>query len=436
MKKFITKIWETIQNNKKKIIFTSIVMIFFMMLIVTVILKNGRSIIISEKNASAGEIETLCKETGISKETTEDINEAESETIIEENTSDIQKNNSVTTENRKNIESNNQNYNETSDYFGKLKVNGAHLTDESGNIVQLKGISTHGIAWFPDYINEKCFEELHNYFGINVIRLAMYTAEYNGYCTGGDKEYLKGLIDKGVKYAIENNMYVIIDWHILSDGNPNIYLDEAKKFFSEMSSKYSSIDNVIYEICNEPNGGTSWQEIKKYADEIIPIIREYDKDAVILVGTPNWSQDVDKVLADPLTGYENIMYTFHFYAATHKYDMRDKLQKALISELPIFISEFGICDASGTGNIDTDESSEWLKLLNVNKISYVIWNLSNKSETSSLIKSYCTKISGFNIDDLSECGRWFLKIMMGKSELSTNSTQKQESEKQDSQNNN
>ena len=115
---------------------------------------------------------------------------------------------------------------------GRLKVTGSKLTDAAGNVVQLRGISTHGIAWFPDYINAECFKELHNNFGINVIRLAMYTAEYNGYCTGGDKNYLKNLIDKGVRYATDNGMYVIIDWHILSDGNPNTYIGEAKQFFN------------------------------------------------------------------------------------------------------------------------------------------------------------------------------------------------------------
>ena len=113
---------------------------------------------------------------------------------------------------------------------------------------------------------------------------------------------------------------------------------------------------MIYEICNEPNGGTSWQDIKNYANEIIPVIRQYDKDAVILVGTPNWSQYVDQALADSISGYENIMYTFHFYAATHRDDMRQNVQNAVNSGLPVFVSEFGICDASGNGGIDEEQS--------------------------------------------------------------------------------
>ena len=114
---------------------------------------------------------------------------------------------------------------------GALHVEGTKLVDSEGNPVQLKGLSTHGLAWFPDYVNEECFREFHEEWDANVIRLALYTAEGGGYCTDGNKENLKKLVRNGVKYATNQNMYVIIDWHILSDHNPNTYLKEAKAFF-------------------------------------------------------------------------------------------------------------------------------------------------------------------------------------------------------------
>ena len=126
----------------------------------------------------------------------------------------------------------------TASTISALSVKGNQLVDESGTPIQLKGISTHGIAWFPDYINEYCFKELKQKWGINVIRIAMYTAESGGYCTDGNKEYLKNLVKKGVEYATKCDMYVIIDWHILSDGNPNTYIEESKAFFDEMSKTY------------------------------------------------------------------------------------------------------------------------------------------------------------------------------------------------------
>ena len=294
---------------------------------------------------------------------------------------------------------------------GALHVEGTHLVGEHGEPVQLKGISTHGIAWFPDYINDACFAQFRNEWHANLMRLAMYTAESGGYCTDGDKEYLKSLIDKGVSYATANDMYVIIDWHILSDNNPNMHIEEAKAFFDEIAAKYAGFKNVLYEICNEPNGGTTWQDIKAYAEEIIPVIRSHDEDGVIIVGTPNWSQFVDQAAADPITGYDNLMYTLHFYAATHKEDLRAKMTAAADAGLPIFVSEYGITDASGNGALDIEQANLWVDTMNQYGISYAMWSLSNKAESSAMLKSSCTKTSGFTLDDLNESGQWLYHML-------------------------
>lgn len=197
---------------------------------------------------------------------------------------------------------------------GKLSVKGTDIVDMNGDKYQLKGVSTHGITWFPDYVNKEAFETLRDDWGANLIRLAMYTdtGDSYGYCSGGDKDEILALVDKGVSAATELGMYVIVDWHILSDSDPNNHIDDAKEFFDKVSKKYAAQENVIYEICNEPNGGTQWSSVKSYAETIIPVIRANDKDALIIVGTPNWSQDVDIASQDPITGYDNIMYAVHF----------------------------------------------------------------------------------------------------------------------------
>ncbi len=296
--------------------------------------------------------------------------------------------------------------------YGKLKVTGAHLTNESGQTVQLKGVSTHGIAWFPQYVTKETFQTFRDEWGVELIRIAMYTAEYNGYCSGGNQQELKELVNKGVQYATELGMYVIIDWHILHDLNPQNNKEAAKAFFDEMSSKYKGHTNVIYEICNEPNGGCSWEgDIKPYAEEVISIIRKNDPDAVVIVGTPTWSQDVDNAAASPLDAkYGNVMYALHYYAATHKEFLQDKMIKAINAGLPIFVSEFSICDASGNGGLDKDSAGKWLSLLNQYDISFVTWSVSNKNESSALISPSCDKVSGWNDNEISESGKWFKYI--------------------------
>ena len=294
-----------------------------------------------------------------------------------------------------------------------LAVEGTSLVDGQGNPVQLKGISTHGLAWYPGYVNADCFKQLKEEWGIDVIRLAMYTGEYGGYCSGGDKDGLKSLVRDGVKYATDCGLYVIIDWHILSDGNPNTYIEDSKAFFSEMSREYAEYTNVLYEICNEPNGGTSWSDVKTYAEQIISVIRENDEDGIILVGTPNWCQYVDQAAADPIKDCKNVMYTLHFYAATHTESLRNTMVNAINAGLPIFVSEYGICDASGSGAIDRNQADQWVSLMNRYGVSYVAWNLSNKGETSALVKSSCNKLSGFKAEDLSDSGKWLYSMLTG-----------------------
>ncbi len=291
---------------------------------------------------------------------------------------------------------------------GKLAVSGTDLVDASGSKFRLKGVSTHGLTWFADFVSKDTYQYFKDSFGINLVRFAMYTdtGDSYGYCSGGNKSEIEELLGKGVDAATDLGLYAIIDWHILNDNDPNMHIDDAKDFFDRISKKYASYGNVIYEIANEPNGGTTWDSVKSYAETIIPIIRKNAPDAIIIVGTPTWSQDVDVAAADPITDQTNLMYAVHFYAATHKDDLRNKVQSALDSGLPVFVSEFGLCDASGNGSIDYDQSDAWFDLIDDKNLSYAAWNISNKAETSSLFDSSCTKKSGFTDDDLSDSGRY------------------------------
>lgn len=300
------------------------------------------------------------------------------------------------------------------DSYGKLHVEGTTLADEDGNTVQLKGVSSAGLQWFGEFANRNALETMQNEWGIDVFRLALYTAE-GGYCEcdANKRNELKKIVTDTVEDCHELGLYVIIDWHILHDTDPNIHKDEAIKFFDEMASLYKDYDNVIYEICNEPNGGTDWSVIKSYAEEVIPVIKAYNEDAIIVVGTPTWSQEVDKAAADPIKGYSNIMYTLHYYADTHKQSLRDTMKGALDKGLPIFVTEYGICDASGNGAINAGEAAAWMKFLDENNISSCIWNLANKNETSCLIKAACSKHGGWTADDLSGSGKWFVEMMKG-----------------------
>lgn len=289
---------------------------------------------------------------------------------------------------------------------GQLSVKNGQLVDKSGKGYQLRGMSTHGLTWFPEFVNESAFKTLRDDWNTNVVRLAMYVDEWgNGQCYMGNKSGSLELLEKGVDICIKLDMYVIIDWHVLNPGDPSKYTNEAKSFFEKVSKRYAKYPNVIYEICNEPNGGASWSgNIKPYAEKIIPVIRKNAPNSVIIVGTPTWSQEIDKPLSDPLS-YKNVMYAFHFYAATHA-GLRSNVENCVAQGLPVFVSEFGTCDASGGGANDFNETQKWLSYFDKQGISYCNWSICNKDETCSVLRPGTSANGNWSESDLTENGKW------------------------------
>lgn len=289
---------------------------------------------------------------------------------------------------------------------GQLSVKNGQLVDKSGKGYQLRGMSTHGLTWFPEFVNESAFKTLRDDWNTNVVRLAMYVDEWgNGQCYMGNKSGSLELLEKGVDICIKLDMYVIIDWHVLNPGDPSKYTNEAKSFFETVSKRYAKYPNVIYEICNEPNGGASWSgNIKPYAEKIIPVIRKNAPNSVIIVGTPTWSQEIDKPLSDPLN-YKNVMYAFHFYAATHA-GLRSNVENCVAQGLPVFVSEFGTCDASGGGANDFNETQKWLSYFDKQGISYCNWSICNKDETCSVLRPGTSANGNWSESDLTENGKW------------------------------
>ena len=269
---------------------------------------------------------------------------------------------------------------------GALRVSGNHIVDKNGKAFMLQGMSTHGIMWetFSDILSYNSLKVLRDDWKCNAVRIAMYTEEWGGYTTGsGYASQAKQKVINGVEQATKLGMYVIIDWHILRDGNPQTHQSEAIAFFREMASRYKNYNNVIYELCNEPNGGVSWaSNIKPYCQAVVNAIRAIDKNKLIICGTGTWSQDIDQVLGNRL-GDANCAYTLHFYANTHTDWLRDRLKRCYNSGLPVLVTEFGTCDASGNGGFNDYQTRQWYSTLAGMKIGWFNWSASNKAETAS-----------------------------------------------------
>ncbi|MDQ2864516.1 MAG: glycoside hydrolase family 5 protein [Bacteroidota bacterium] len=279
---------------------------------------------------------------------------------------------------------------------GQLHVDGIQLKDKNNHAVVLRGMSFGWHNWWPRFYNADVVKWLHEDWNCSVVRAAMGVEPDGAYLDRPDwsKEKIKAVIDG----AIEEGIYVVIDWH-----SHNIRLEEAKKFFTEMAKEYGKYPNVIYEIFNEPER-QAWQEVKAYSIELIKTIRAIDANNIILVGNPHWDQDIDIVADDPVTGFSNIMYTVHFYAATHKQSLRHKCDYALGKKIPIFISESAGMEATGDGQVDDAEWNKWITWAEANKISWITWSIADKNETCSVVLPSASSNGHWGEKDLKESG--------------------------------
>ena len=295
--------------------------------------------------------------------------------------------------------------------YGQLQVKGSQLCSASGDPVVLRGVSSHGLHWYGEFVNKDSIEWLMKDWCITIFRASMYTGE-GGYTS--DPSVKKKLFE-AVDACIDLGLYVIIDWHILEERNPMSLLDEATAFFDEVSKKYGEYPNVFYEIMNEPNGrNVNWTtHCKPYAEKIIDVIRANDPDNVIIVGNPRWSSFPREVMESPLTGKyaENICYTYHLYTNTdedswHLSDLEDAMKQGIC----LFVSEWGAMDDTGDGELGKAGGNRFIRWMEKKKISWVCWSLSDKKETCAFLKhnkditKRASELGGWTQDELSPNG--------------------------------
>ncbi|MGI5479153.1 glycoside hydrolase family 5 protein [Streptomyces lavendofoliae] len=268
---------------------------------------------------------------------------------------------------------------------GRLKVRGTRLCDRNGTPVQLRGMSTHGLQWYRRCVTDASLDALAADWRADVLRVPVYVQE-GGYET--DPRGFTDLVHSVIEQADARGMYAIVDWHMLSPGDPHHNLSRAKTFFSEIAQRHAGRNNLLYEIANEPNG-VGWSRIRSYAEELIPVIRAKDPLTPILVGTRAWSSfgvsegsDETEVVNAPVRA-SNIMYTFHFYAASHREEYLATLSRAA-DRLPVFVTEFGTQDHAGEGANDFTMARRYLDLMARKGISWVNWNFSDDHRSGAV----------------------------------------------------
>lgn len=262
---------------------------------------------------------------------------------------------------------------------GQLRVEGTQLVDSKGAPVQLRGVSMGWHNMWPRFYNQGTVDRLTGDWGADLVRCSVGVAHLD---SGFDCDSVAAyaVVDSIVQGAVRNGAYVLVDFH----SHPN-KLADAKRFFTHVAGKYGHLPNIMYEIWNEPTE-VPWSECKAYAEELIPVIRALDPDGIVVVPTPRWDQEVDKAADDPITGAPGLLYSLHYYAATHTGWLRDKAQYALDKGLPLIMSECASMLHTGDGVVDTKEWDEWMRFADEKGISWAAWSISDKDETCSMLR--------------------------------------------------
>jgi endoglucanase len=293
---------------------------------------------------------------------------------------------------------------------GALNTDGIRIVDKSGKPVALAGPSFFwsNTGWGQEkFYNASAVKIFATEWNASVVRAAMGVDAEGGFMHDRANEArAQAVIDA----AIANGLYVIIDWH---SHHAEQYTDESVAFFQRMATKYGKTPNVIYELYNEPLKEASWSKaIKPYAEKVIAAIRAIDPDNLIVVGTPVWSQDVDVAASDPIKG-RNILYALHFYAGTHKQDLRDKATVAMKRGAPLFVTEWGSVNADGNGGVDAFETGRWQEYLRANCLSQAQWAVSDRKEGASLFKPGTSGTGPWLDSDLTDSGKLLRQILKG-----------------------
>jgi endoglucanase len=280
---------------------------------------------------------------------------------------------------------------------GQLRVEGTRILDQHGQPVTLRGMSLFWSQWAPQYYNADTLRWLKDDWGDTVVRAAV-AVPFGGYLDHPEQETARA--EAVIDAAIATGLYVIVDWHA---HEPEAAA--ASIFFDHISAKYGGYPNLIYETYNEPLNTHGWAEVvKPYHMAVIPRIRSHDPDNLIVAGTPSWSQDVDIAAADPLP-FSNVAYTLHFYAGSHRQELRDKASAAMAQGAALFVTEWGATPASGDGDIDVAETRLWWDFMEANGLSHANWSITDKQEGSAALRPGTSGRGGWREQDLTPSGR-------------------------------
>jgi hypothetical protein len=281
---------------------------------------------------------------------------------------------------------------QSSGFLSQVRVLKNQLINEQGEELIFKGVNLSD----PDKLErsghwtKEYFAKAHEW-GANVVRIPIHPQALR---SRGYEAYFS-LVDKGVNWAEELGMYVIIDWHSIGNLKDEKFQAESYRttkketleFWRYVAERYKNRNAVpFYELFNEPTdfggqlGQISWPEWKAINEEIITIIYGIDKSKIPLVAGFNWAYDLTPVAKEPIA-FEGVAYVSHPYPMKREKPWVPQWEKDwgfVADTYPVMLTEIGYCFKGDKGAhipVMADETygPALVNYCNDKGISWVVW---------------------------------------------------------------
>ncbi|MBN2011397.1 cellulase family glycosylhydrolase [candidate division KSB1 bacterium] len=300
-----------------------------------------------------------------------------------------------------------------------IKVSGNRFVNANGDTILFRGLAIGDPDKIADqqHWSKQYFEKVKE-MGAMFVRIPVHPIAWRDRTPEGYFE----LLDQVVQWCTELDMYVIIDWH--SIGNLGMELFQAPmyetskketyEFWRQIAFHFRGHNTVaFYEIFNEPTqfhgmlGSMTWSEWKKINEDIISLIRAYDKETIPLVAGFDWAYDLNPIRYEPIN-VEGIGYVTHPYPMKRKAPWPEKWEENFgfaAGRYPVIATEIGFGLRDGDITDENHYGPIIINFLENRSISWVAW-VFDPDWHPSLFESWDTyKLTG--------SGEFFKKALHG-----------------------
>ena len=246
--------------------------------------------------------------------------------------------------------------------------------------------------WREVYITEPDVDRIKQ-IGFNSVRVPIH---YKFFESEGAEGFR--LLDRLVRWAKKDGIYVIIDLHCAPGGQTGTNIDDSYGYpwlysdagaqaqtialWRRIAAHYADEPAVLgYDLLNEPV--PHFAQLQRYNKDLEPLyrriaeaVRQVDKHHVLILGGAQWDSNF-KVFGAPFDS--NVMYSLHKYwtKATDTEVIREYLDFRDKYHVPIWLGESG------------ENNDEWIgaftKTLEANRVGWCYWPYKKMDATSNVV---------------------------------------------------